>query len=359
MSINLADLLATYAPSNAVSRQNADADTSTALTEPMETRFILLAQGTYFNTPTSIDEYPPTAVNALSNGAVTLTPLADNLFFFISDPQQIVYLLYITNEKSVFYQALATPGIMVIYSGHARHGQGACFHPESTFQEIIPGEWWNDGNGSDNGLLRFGYPYIHLPVSDILECNYHPNPVTTDQDKPPRDSSLLHPHLLQNYHLLRPYTIDELTAHLTDDSAARLPTLLPAGPFWGLNCRGDSGRTEVHLVLNCGWQVTSTSPYDLDGSNLSCRAFCCFACSTLVHNYPIVRRQYGWTKNGDDRLAYWTDTPTPPVPVTNLFLYHLLANTRANPTWEQACEYARTKTNRQTPAYTGFHSKII
>jgi hypothetical protein len=167
---------------------------------------------------------------------------------------------------------------------------------------------------------------------------------------------LLHPHLAANYSAIQQYTVDQLSTDPNQVSV--LQTLLPAGPYWGLQCVGDNGKSEIHLIMICGWNGTNITPCDLAGTNLACKVYCDFACSTLIHNYPIIRQQYAWAKNGDDRQCYWTDSPTPPVPATNLWLYNLMNYSQQNDLWEPSCLYARDQTNAQMSAYTGYTCQI-
>ena len=103
--------------------------------------------------------------------------------------------------------------------------------------------------------------------------------------------------------------------------------------------------------MECGWNTTNVTPCDLAGTALACKVFCDFGCSTLVHNYPIIRQQYGWTKNGDDNQCYWTDAPTPAPQAWNWWLYYLMSYNQQSDLWEPSCLYARAQTNAQINAY--------
>jgi hypothetical protein len=327
---------------NAVSRQTAGSATATALAPAFETRIVVLAQGAQFVDPPDSEDYPPTY---LRSRGLDIVDLAPNTFLFSSTDQLVNYILFITTDRMVFREALGTENIQVIYGGHARHGQGPCFHATED-----PGEWWNDGDCVDNGIFRMGYPYIAIPVSDVLEHYYYANPATTADPKPARDKTLLHPKLMQHYRAITQFALNDLCSDPAEVGV--LQDLLPFGPYWGLDCIGDSGHYERHLLMKSGWEYTTTAPVDLAATPLACHVFCYFGCSTLIHSQKIVRHLRGWAKDGDNRLAYWTDAAAPPRILVPVWLFHLFSYPKESGflDWEPSTEYARKKTNREMPS---------
>jgi hypothetical protein len=339
---DLPDFIPATLPTNAVSRQNPDADTATGLAPAYEVRVVVLGMGAHFvPDPTSSDF----VINQLNQRGLTMANIGDNTYSYSNDSQQVTYILFLTADKSVFEQALATDNLIVAYAGHARHGMGPCFHVED-----VPGDWWYDGTDATNGIYKMGYPYIAIPISDLVESQYHARPLTADQDKPPQDSTQLHPKLIQNYGALTQFNLADLDAN--PDNVTLLTSLLPDGPYWGLDCIADSGRLERHLVMNAGYDDLTNAPF-------ACRVFLHLACSTFVHNYKVVRFLEGWKKDGDTKLAYWTTDPAPPIELAPIFLFHLFTCQLESGfgLWEPVFNYAVKKSNREIPA--GFHYKVI
>lgn len=339
-------------PVHSVGRQTTGSSSFTSLSAAFENRTIILCQGTQFTTTLNDAEHP---VNLLAARGLTMDRITDDWFFHTSDVQRVNYFLFIVRTKALFKEALLIPGVHVIYGGHARHGQGACFHQEGD----DPGDWWNDGENDDNGIFRFGYPFIAIPALDVVAHGYHATMLNASEEKPAADATLLHPKLLQNYGGIRPMTIKELVSDRSNQ--ARLIDLVGGeGPFWGLRCNGDDGVFQPHFVMPCGWTDTGVSPMDLGATDITCKVFADFGCSTLVHNAKVVRRLKGFKKEEDDRYAYWTDSPTPPVSLVGFWLFHLLTYPKDNAfmPWEPSLEYARGMSNRDAPS-TGFFFRVI
>lgn len=340
----LPDFIPATLPSSAVSRQNPDSTTATALAPACETRVVVLAMGAQFVFQEADAGY---AVNQLQTRGLAMTKLADCTYSYTNSAQQVTYILFTTTDKRIFKQALQADNIIVVYSGHARHGMGPCFHG----QQDAPGDWWYDGDAPDNGIFRMGYPYVAVPISDLLQSQYHARPLTADESKPDRDATNLHPKLMQNYGALRQLNLSDLDAN--PDNVTLLGGLLPDGPYWGLDCIADSGKQERHLVMHAGWDDLSATPF-------SCRAFVHGGCSTFIHNYPIVRFLDGWKKDGDQKLAYWTTAATPAAWATPLFLFHLFSCQLQSGfgLWEPIFNYAVAKANREAPG-NGFSFRFI
>jgi hypothetical protein len=339
-------------PIHAVGRQTTDSRSFTALSPAFENRTIVLCQGTQFTTAVDEPEHPK---NLLEARGLVLDRVTDDFYFHTSDVQRVNFFLFIVRTKAAFKQALLIPGLHVIYAGHARHGQGACFHQEGD----AAGEWWNNGENDDNGIFRFGYPLIAIPAKDVVEHGYHATMLPATVGKPSADPSQLHPKLLQNYGAIKPMTIQELISGGTEQ--ARLAELVGGtGPFWGLKCNGDDGVFQPHFMMPCGWENTPVAPMDLGATDIACKVFADFGCSTLIHNAKVVRRLKGFTKEGDDHYAYWTDAAAPPIPLVGFWLFHLFTFPKDNAflPWEASLEYARGKSNQETPK-TGHLFRVI
>src|SRR5207344_1689669 len=87
-----------------------------------------------------------------------------------------------TIRKDRFKEALETDGILVIYQGHSRHGNGACFgaapgrFPDEGEANIL-GDHWGDGSDETDGMFRLGKPFMCMPLSEIEENGYTFAPV--------------------------------------------------------------------------------------------------------------------------------------------------------------------------------------
>jgi hypothetical protein len=335
---------ATDPASRTASRQTAGDPSFSAITPDYETRKIIMARGIQFQNPSSGEYAIPDYLVSRIGSDVTV--LDDGTAVYNSDKQHVSFVITNVTTKSDFKTALQTDGVHVVYCGHARFGQGMCFGDNARDAQgnLIQGEDWGKGTDPHNtGLWRVGFPYIALPVqSDILEHGYTVNPVLGSQDKPA--SSDCHPHTRQNYSSMSVMDIS------TFDSG--LPSFLgsvdTSGGFWGFNARSEAGKYERHILVNAGWTATDEDPLDLGGTQMTCKCFTCIACSTFVHNYPIVRFLNGWKRDGDDKYAYWTTNATSGVPMTAFFLYRLLTypTRNDNQPWANSLNYAVRKANQ-------------
>jgi len=246
---------------------------------------------------------------------------------YVSDVQHVRFTIRVINTKDAFKRALETPGVHVIYGGHARYGRGPCFG-----RRPDPGEDWEQGaDPNTGGLWRCGYPYIGVHFEDIRAHGYSFYPVAAGDELPRED---IHPDVPRRLRRIR----------LPDDLRAKvLPQGQPlAEEYWGY-----SDREGEAVLLHAGWDNTPSMPMDLGATNLRCRCFCHFGCSTFRHNWRIIRQRRGWTRTETDRFAYFTTAPsmaiTVPCWITALFQYPRRNDYES---WYPSLQWARERANR-------------
>jgi len=377
---------------SATRHASEDSTTHTAVAPAFEDRDIVVAQGIEFhnscylaevdwNLPQAIRRKPdPDWTKVEWRSLDKLIINADNTAEYTNDKQRVHYRVRIIEKKDDFKLALETPGLMVIYDGHARYGRGPCFGDPAKhtfnsrgYPECPPkGEDWGDGSATSVwGQWKMGFPWIPVPVSEMLHHGYRALAVL--EDKPvnlSKTSARRHPDIrlsgLEPTALkklieetsarrhpdirlsrLKLMTLDELIDE-TNRTRDRLRTAVAkfnADPeddipeeLQGIyhkdasNIRGqftnvtDTSRFWVQhvnvyfrkadqwyrlreVILDAGWSGTNISPMDLGGTVMRCRCFCHFGCSTYKHNHPIVRgsKYANWRQEGNERYAYWTD----------------------------------------------------
>jgi hypothetical protein len=334
----------------------APSDEVVQLSEPpvdesrLETRYIVVAQGIEFNnadlvwfpymmlpdaftTPVeSRADWPPSQ-RERAPLAITTT---DDGFEYVSFDQGVRFVVKVVNTKDEFISALRTPGMHVIYAGHARYGRGPCFGPNL----VSPTEEWENGTSTTTGLFRMGYPFIGVPLEDVTRHGYTCDLVSDSvtMTRPDCDP------------YLRPY-LSSLEAKLADEID---PALLlhakdkdPTKRWWAYNV-GSDARPEWWVVLNAGWTETASAPADLGATTPLCHVFCHFGCRTYKLNHDIVRDTdfKGWGHLGDDRLAYFVEGYSK-AKTAAYWLYHIFTYTvwNAFSPWEPSVEYAREQTN--------------
>lgn len=258
-----------------------------------------------------------------------------------SEEQKVRFIIMTIVSKKDFKRALETEGIHVIYTGHSRYGRGACFDIyEGNVTE--KGEQWENGTDDDNGLFRLGYQYLPVSLEDLRTHNYTFAPVPVENGPPPSESS--HPYSRH------PYARRQLSVvKLPEDLIEKVnPSFLsPSNRYYGLRREG-----KLHIILNAGWRNTSSQPFDLGSTELKCKVFCHFGCSSRLHFWHIVRRlEYkGWErpKPPTDRYAYFTTAPAD-ARVWSLWLYYLLTYDKRNnfQPWWDSLEYAKRETNKK------------
>ena len=356
-----------------VCRQEKDSDAHSALSPGVDVRVIVVAQGIQFNNAwfdlhidmaenleitTAIDYLPDLQVlraqktphGLKDTFGDDLIMLDDSSASYWSEAQQVQFYIFVVSTKDLFIKALETPGLHVIYSGHARYGQGPCFGDA----DDGPGENW--GNGIDPatyGIYRMGFPLIGIEIEEVLKQKYSISPVIADGTKPA--PSLCHPEIpIGNLHQ---WSLDELTLDPHDNNkhsfnSADLKALLKPEPaadvkFWGFDAAGHSGYVR-HILVYADWQNTGDGyDYDLGATDIQCRVFCHFGCSSFIHNFPIVRERKQWQREGDYKFAYWTQKPSTCPYTTNAWLSSILAYSKPNNSspWEPSLKWALQHTN--------------
>lgn len=319
-----------------------------------EERVIVVAQGKQFQNadmaevfriPDVLQKPGPERVFRADDGSTFLFPglkkavaidfvqLDDTTFQHLSVKQGVLFTLKIVKTKTAFVEALETPGVHLIYGGHARYGRGPCFGGGRD----APGEDWEEGTGphpNDDGIFRMGFPFISVPAEEVLEHGYTANLVSADVKIVADDCD---PDLRSHLGGLHARTAAEIHPELP----ASIVDADPTRKWWSFR-QG----SQPHVVLHAGWQNTTSAPDDLGSFDPQCRVFCHFGCTTFVHNYPVVRKLKKWVKSGNERYAYWTTNLaygiTPVYWLQHLFTYPKF---NAFDSWEPSLKYATAMTN--------------
>lgn len=339
------------------SRRPQGQGTSAAAPAP-EVRQICLAQGIQYTnqdqrkalerTPLSDDDRASIELDIMPSGLkpalpelLSFTWAGHDAGLYFNPVQNVVYVLTVVTSKADYIAAIETPGMIVIYLGHARFGRGPCFGPSPA-----PGNDWEDGTDpAMSGIFRMGYPALAVPISDILHHGYTPHLYPAAAGRPaPRDCD---PDLLG--HRLHARPVAEL--HEDPNSVEQLAQLMGCATddpteFWSYDAY-HGGRMERHVVLQAGWEHTPTEPADLGATSPQCRLFVHLGCSSFIHNYPVLRHFKGWTRQGDDRFAYWTTAPSNTTSLrpllTNLLTY---PHPSAYRPWKPWLRWAIQRTNQ-------------
>ena len=313
-----------------------------------ETRQVVLAAGADFHDSDLAAGYPDLQkFTWLRTRHPTLEEAGPDEAAFTSDAQRVRYEMRQVYTKHEFREALQTEGVLAIYCGHARYGRGPCF---AQYADTVPtaGDHWESGaerndplDRQDDGLFRMAYPYIPIPLSDIEAHRYTFAPLPAEAARPPQRD--LHPDG-RGRTLLRQALPADLDPLVHPDYRS------PSGRYYGVS-RRSHGPAQFHPFLHAGWSSTQNAPYDLDATDLRCRCFCHFGCSTKLHAWKVVRdaRYKGWRRPSppDDRYAYFTDHVASPH-AWLYWLQHLLAYDQPNAyqSWWDALEYAKREANR-------------
>jgi len=322
------------------SRRTSSSQTYSVISPAYEHREIVVAQGIEFqNHQLPDDEKIPEGIQSM---LPDLTIAGDGSASYTNHRQRVRFTIRVVDTKSDYKAALETAGIHVIYDGHARYGRGPCFGTDDS-----PGEDW--GNGSDpnnSGIWRMAYPYLAVPVEDILHHEYTTAPVIADGSPPPRAEC--HPEIRARYRRLRSYTLEQLAPARPPETESPLTNFVtgasigPHTEFWGFN-----RRRKRYVVLHADWENTATDPMDLGGTDLQCKVFCHFGCSTFRHNYPVLRNLAQWQRTETDRFAYWTTASSWGL-VTGRWIYYLLTYRERNAyqSWRPSLQYAVRRMRR-------------
>ncbi len=344
----------------AVHRQADGGAGFTTLTPPYEPRLLVICQGLQFDN----GEYRRQADRADAEGNPVrasqwraevipqgfqqaypdLQILNDTDALYQSHAQQVIFFLRVITTKPALKEALATPGAHVIYAGHARHGLGPCLGPDSG-----PGDHWGDGAvPPGTGLFRMGFPFVAMPVPELLEHRYHVRAHSGSSPRPARSDC--HPDVRNRWNDLRARPLSEIVPDAADRAVVAGLLGEPAdtgSTFWSYRAR-EHGVMAAFLVLEAGWEGTSTAPFDLGAAELRCRAFIHLGCSSFVHAYRIVRFAKGWRRAGNDRYAYWTTAPAPCTPLAECWVNAILGYDQPNAwqSWHPSLRYAVREANR-------------
>ncbi len=297
-----------------------------------ETRRIILAQGIEAHDEDVLTYSKDTPFNYLKKKFGSEFTISGDQGEYTSDIQRVHFIITLVKSKTDFKNALETGGIHVIYAGHSRYGRGACFDTYSG-TATNHGDQWEQGSSSANGLFRLGYPYVPVEIEDIEHHRYGFVPVPVENVSPPNESR--HPHAR------RPLARKTLPSTLRSLVISGFESA--THQYWGLTRGG-----KVNLLLQAGWTGTRSDPYDLGATNLKCKVFCHFGCSSRLHFWDIVRRldYKGWqrTTPPTDKFAYFTTAPSD-YRITPFWLYYLLKYPYRNnfESWWNSLEHAKQK----------------
>jgi hypothetical protein len=316
---------------------------------PFETRNIVIAQGIQFNNKDYANSHDMGSI--VPDGSLKKRLLAAGLPFVIASPgrsaaltnmkQGVNYTINVVNTKSEFVAALESDKThIVIYDGHARFGRGCCFGTD-----MKPSEDWENGTTFDTGLFRMGYPYVAVPVKDIVEHGYTADIVSASEPLGLEDCE---PDLRRaiKKNLVKPHSLKDIPqkeAH----KKLRIDKN-PIGPqdrFWAFDWAGEG----FSVISHAGWEKTASAPMDLGPTDIRCRVFCHFGCSSRQHYQRIVCILKGFLRVGDtDNFSYFTSDIALGGVTSPNWLFHLLSYDQFNAgqAWGPILEYARVHANR-------------
>jgi len=235
---------------------------------------------------------------------------------YLNRKQGVRWTVEGTILKSRFKEALETDGIMVVYQGHSRHGNGACFaekpdqFPEDG-EPNVPGNHWGDGTTDDDGMYRMGKPFMCMPLSELRENLYLFAPVATSEEKPSKEDRDAHAQ----------GSVSKLKLPVDLQGYVMYGYESETHEYWAVNGKD--------ILMSSGWTGTRNDPYDIGATQMNCRVFCHFGCSTREHFREIVRGDAykAWQRDDPptDRFAYFTTAPAP-MHGTLYFVHYLLGN---------------------------------
>jgi hypothetical protein len=259
---------------------------------------------------------------------------------YLNSDQRVRYEIEIIHSKREFKSALTTEGIIVVYGGHSRYGRGTSFDTYSG-RYNHHGEQWEDGTSADNGNFRLGYPYVGIPLEDIEHHQYHCAPLAVEIPRP--TTTRRHP---RRTHPEVPGRLSRVTMPENLRRFVQVEFASPSHQYWGY-----TRSSKVHVLLTAGWTGSCAAPYDIGATDLQCRTFCHFGCSSKKHFWNIVRRpdykDYRRNRPPTDKFAYFTREPANWK--TIYWMYFLMAYDRPNSAthWWDSHEYAKRMTNRR------------
>ena len=253
-----------------------------------------------------------------------------------NDNQKVNFIIDIVQSKQEYKDALTTEGKHVVYMGHARYGRGACFDPDAPCENHTVGNYWEHGDSIRNGIYRLGYPYVPVATEDMDHHHYNFSPIPVEESAPPTNER--HPDSRRS--------LSRIT--LREDLRQYVETQFQSASnrYWGYL----SGN-EINILLRAGWENTRSTPLDLGATELNCKVFCHFGCSSKIHFWPIVRNsEYkNWVRDvpPTNKFAYFT-TASADYKCTYYWLYSILNYNQENnyQSWWNSVEYAKRETNR-------------
>lgn len=328
-----------------VAKVTGTASLGASITVPaIEERLIVVAQGLQFHNSQLPAQWRTPDYLKSKLGAGMTVDSSGKKATYTSSAQRVKYTIQVVTTKEEFKKYCETDGAHVVYGGHARYGRGPCFGDSDA-----PGEDWGRGvDTTKGGIFRMAYPVLAVPVSEILKHKYTCVPlVTSSSSKPPRNDC--HPDVVKYYGAMKRYDLGDFPSDLKKYLPASVST---TDTLWAFT-RYYHGKRERFLVLNAGWEKTPAAPFDLGAITMKCKVFCHFGCSTLKHNYKILRFRKNWKRTGTDRFAYWTTAPAY-GDITHHWLYHTLTYPKQvayQPrTWKDMLDYVVRETNTELRA---------
>jgi hypothetical protein len=296
-----------------------------------ETRQITLALG--------IEAEPDTVFDPLKQMIGEGFEVDGDVATYSNDHLNVDYEITRVFSRQEYKDALETSGLCVVYMGHARYGRGACFARDHSSD---PGDSWENGTDDpDNpylypvdGIFRLGYPYVPVELDDVEHHRYHFAPIPADEDPPPNDER--HPDARRGLsRITLPEDFRELVMPAYQSESNQ---------YWGYT----SGK--VNLLFHAGWSESAADPLDLGATEMRCRCFCHFGCSSRLHFREILRgagyKEWQRADPPTDQFAYFT-TATSNSRGTILWLYHwLTCNLEIDDSsWWESLKYAVDKAN--------------
>jgi hypothetical protein len=262
--------------------------------------------------------------------------ISGNTAEYTSDLQKVHYIVEKVHSKEEFRKALNTEGLHVIYAGHSRYGRGTCFDSEAPSDNYKEGERWEQGTNNNNGIFRLAYPYVPVDIDDVAHHKYHFAPVPVEFGAPP--STERHPDARRQ---LSKLTLpDDLKQYVVTEFTS------PSDQYYGYK-RGK----EINFLFHAGWEYTRSDPYDIGNSEMRCKTFCHFGCSSKQHFWRIVRKEgyKNWVRDNppENRFAYFT-TGASDHRSDGYWIYFLFKYDKQNnfQSWWKSLENAKTKANR-------------
>lgn len=347
-------------PLNAhVARAAANNLTLNVVNTTFEIREIVIAQGIQFhnadverrirflaqknNNPSALADLNTLPVpSSLINDFPDIVIQNDNNAVFISDTQHVEFRLRVINTKDAFKAALETPGIHVMYCGHARWGRGPCFGPDlpvdvndAAGQDKTGDNWENGVDPVKFGLFRMGHPFLGLPFSELDDHKYKfsPVPATVTVNPADIDKSLTIPTSLRKIDLrgsrFEPFIIEPVV-----------------DAYWGCTTVEGPG-----LLLFADFQNSKSQPFDLGDTDIQCRCFSVLGCETFDHFHSILRNRKGFKRTETEGFAYFT------TDISNNGLYRLHIGSLFEfperndfKSWFPSLEFAVKRTNQKLAA---------